>query len=87
MKQSQLPLDFVTALEAASRYPQAMRWIIRRSRNMATAVLTYAGDVSRGMQKYFPEQNGTRIVGDVHLDKILAAPPVRPTPAGLGFVH
>jgi hypothetical protein len=77
IKDSQLPLDFLAALEGAAKHPRIMRWAIGRSRNMATAVLTYAGDISRGMQKYFPEQDGTRIVGDARLDKILAAPPTR----------
>jgi hypothetical protein len=77
MRGSQLPLDFLAALEGASKYPGLMRWALKRSRNMATAVLTYVGDVSRGMQKYFPEEEGIRIVGDARLDKILAAPPTR----------
>jgi hypothetical protein len=77
MKETQLPLDFLAAIEGAAKHPRFMRWVIARSRNMATAVLTYTGDISRGMQKYFPEQDGVRIVGDARLDKILAAPPTR----------
>lgn len=77
MKDTHLPLDLLAALESASHYPRLMQWAIRRSRRMATAVLTYAGDVSRGIHKYFPEQDGARIVGNTRLDKILAAPPVR----------
>jgi hypothetical protein len=77
MKDSQLPLDFLAALKLAAGYPKLMKWAIGRSRNMATTVLTYAGDVSRGIQKYFPELSGSRLVGDVRLDKIVAAPPVR----------
>lgn len=72
-----LPMDFYGAIQGASKHPRLMRWAIRHSRNMATAVLTYVGDTSRGMQRYFPEQNGVRLVGDVRLDTILGAPPVR----------
>lgn len=74
---TQLPLDFMGALESAAKNPRLMRWAIRRSRNMATAVLTYVGDTSRAMQRPFPEQDGYRIIGDARLDKILGAPPVR----------
>ena len=77
MKATQLPMDFLNGLEAAVRHPRMMRWGMRRSRNMATAVLTYAGDISRGMQRNFPEHDGARLVGDARLDKILAAPPAR----------
>ncbi len=77
MKATQLPMDFLNGMGGAVRYPRLMRWGLRHSRNMSTAVLTYAGDISRGMQKNFPEQDGVRLVGDARLDKILAAPPVR----------
>jgi hypothetical protein len=77
LKSTQLPLDFLAGLEAAAKHPKVTRWILKRSRNMATAVLTYVGDVSRGMQKYFPEEAGSRLVGDARLEKILGAPPVR----------
>ena len=77
MKATQLPMDFLNGMSGAVRYPRLVRWGLQRSRNMSTAVLTYAGDISRGMQKNFPEEDGVRLVGDVRLDKILAAPPVR----------
>ncbi len=72
-----LPMDFYGAIQGASKHPRLMRWAIRRSRNMATSVLTYVGDTSRGMQRYFPEVDGVRLIGDTRLDAILGAPPVR----------
>lgn len=72
-----LPMDFYRAIEAASKHPRFMKWVINRNRNMATAVLTYGGDVMRGMQRYLPEQDGYRIVGDARLSAVIAAPPVR----------
>lgn len=74
---SHLPMDFYGAIQGASKHPRLMRWAIRRSRNMATSVLTYVGDTSRGMQRYFPEVDGVRLIGDARLDAILGAPPVR----------
>ncbi len=77
IKESRLPLDFLDALKSAARRPRAMKWVINRSRRMATVVLTYTGDISRGMQRYFPEQDGMRVVGDTHVTNIYAAPPIR----------
>jgi hypothetical protein len=77
IKDTHLGLDFLNALEAGARYPRLMKWVLRNSRHMATAVITYAGDVSRGMSKLFPEVEGQRVVGDARLESIFAAPPVR----------
>lgn len=77
IKQTLLPIDFINGLEAASRYPRLMRWILRRSSTMATVVLTYVGDATRALNRYFPEKDGARHVGDTQLTKIIGAPPVR----------
>ncbi len=79
IKDSRLPLDFLDALKLSASHPRVMKWAIQRSRRMATAVLTYAGDVSRGAKfnRYLPEDNGTRIVGDSRMTNTFAAPPVR----------
>ena len=54
-----------------------MRWGLGRTNSMATAVLTYVGDVTRGTYRAFPAVNSTRPIGDAVLTAILAAPPVR----------
>ncbi len=79
IKESRLPLDFLDALKLSATHPRLMQWAIQRSRRMATAVLTYAGDVSRGAKfnRYMPEDNGARIVGDSRMTSTFAAPPVR----------
>jgi len=77
IKDSRLPLDFLEALDLAHRSPKAMRWVINHSRRMATVVLTYTGDLSRGLQRYFPERDGVKIVGDTQVTHVYAAPPVR----------
>ena len=56
IKESRLPLDFLDALKSAARCPCATKWVINRSRRMATVVLTYTGDISRGMQRDFPSK-------------------------------
>jgi NRPS condensation-like uncharacterized protein len=77
IKQTMLPLDFVDGLQSAMRWPRVVQWILRRRRNMATSVLTYTGDISRGLGKHFPEDNNTRKIGDTRLSNIFVAPPTR----------
>ncbi len=77
MRDSHLPLDFLESLKMADRAPNLVRWIMNRSRRMATAVLTYTGDISRGMHKLFPDDQGARVIGDARLTNVLGAPPVR----------
>ncbi len=77
IKESRLPLDFLEALRLAATRPRAMKWVINHSRRMATAVLTYMGDVSRGLQRYFPECDGARVVGDTQISNVYAAAPIR----------
>lgn len=77
IKETRLQMDFLEALKAGSQSPNFFRWVLRRSNYMATAVLTYTGDISRGMKRYFPEEEGCRMIGDARLRNILVAPPVR----------
>lgn len=77
IKDSRLPLDFLEALRLAATRPAGMKWVINHSRRMATVVLTYTGDISRGMQRYFPECDGARIVGDTKITNVYGAPPIR----------
>ncbi|MEZ6135101.1 MAG: hypothetical protein R3C53_09350 [Pirellulaceae bacterium] len=77
IRRTRLPLDFLSALQVATRHPRLLRWGLRRSRNMSTTVLTYAGDLMRGLGKQFPKDGHSRLMGDARLVSILAAPPVR----------
>ncbi len=77
IKESRLPLDFLDALKLAAKHERLMRWVINRSRRMATVVLTYTGDISRGTQRYFPVQDEMLVVGDTQLANIYGAPPIR----------
>ncbi len=77
INESHLPMDFLAGLEAVANSPGLMRWILRRSNRMATATLTYGGDLFRGLGGFFPVENQARRVGNARLKTILAAPPVR----------
>lgn len=77
VKRTQLPLDFLGALGAASKSPRAMRWLLSSSSCMATAVLTYTGEISRGLSRQLPVENETAVVGPARLRRIGAAPPAR----------
>ncbi|MFG0267100.1 MAG: hypothetical protein ACF8AM_18405 [Rhodopirellula sp. JB055] len=77
IKDSRVHMDFLAGLETAVQYPRCMRWVVDHSRRMATSVLTYAGDISRGMKNFFPEVNGQRKIGDAFLDNVFVAPPGR----------
>lgn len=77
IKQSRVYMDFLHGLAAISPFPKRLDRMIRWNRNMCTSVLTYTGDITRGMKNYFPEENGRRRVGDSHLENILIAPPAR----------
>ena len=76
-KETHLYLDLLKGIQAGCRWPRFMRWALGKHDSMATAVITYAGDVSRGMSKMFPEANDLRKVGSALLYSITAAPPVR----------
>ena len=77
VKETRLALDFLEAISRMSARPRVMQWLLKKSNRMSTAVLTYTGDVSRGMKRYFPERDGVRLIGNAGLRNILVAPPVR----------
>lgn len=75
IKDTRVHMDFLDALAGLAPHPQWFKRAIRYSRNMTTTVLTYTGDISRGMKSYFPEKDGRRQVGDSYLEHIFVAPP------------
>lgn len=74
-KDTRVYMDFLDALAGLAPHPKWFRRAINYSRNMTTTVLTYTGDISRGMKNYFPEKDGRRQVGDSYLEHIFVAPP------------
>lgn len=86
IRDTRLPMDFLFALGAASRWPRLMRWGIRQSRRMCTAVLSYGGDIARGRGHSLPTIDGQLVVGECRLVRVFGAPPVRSnTHIALGF--
>lgn len=77
IKASHLVADFLNCLNFAIAYPAVLKLGLRKSRRLATAVLTYAGEISRGLGRSFPEVDGRRIIDDNSLVKLQAAHPVR----------
>lgn len=87
IKESRVYLDFLRSLRAIHGRPELLRRMVRRNRNMATAVFTYAGDMHRGVTRIFAEESGATRIGDALLEGIVAAPPVRShTNISIGFV-
>lgn len=77
IKETRVHMDFLDGLAAAVQSPRFMRWVIDHSRQMATCVLTYTGDLSRGMKKFFPESDGQLQIGDASLRNAFGSPPAR----------
>ncbi|MEM6778364.1 MAG: hypothetical protein AAF670_11965 [Planctomycetota bacterium] len=77
IKDTRVYMDFLDGMAVATKHPRVMKALLRRGNRMCTSVLTYTGDISRGLKRIFPEENGRRRVGDVDLERILVAPPAR----------
>lgn len=78
IKQSRVYMDFLNSLSAIVDRPKWLRFFTRRRASMSTSVLTFAGDIARGLKHYFPEVDGRRQIGDVGLTHLHLAPPARP---------
>ncbi len=76
-KETHLFLDLLQGIKLGCKLPLIMKWVLRNQNSMATAVISYVGDISRGMNKLFPELNELRSVGNASLFSIMAAPPTR----------
>lgn len=76
-KDTHLYLDLLNGFQIGCSWPRFMKWAVEKHNSMATVAITYAGDVSRGMSKLFPEVNELRRIGTASLFSIMAAPPAR----------
>jgi hypothetical protein len=65
-------------LAIAARIPGAMAWITRRSACQATAVFSNLGDPQRRMNSGLARVNGKIRAGDLVLERVMGAPPLRP---------
>jgi len=78
IKQSDLGGYFPAPLATVSRIKGAMSLFAASSRCFATAVLSNIGDPSRRFAAQLPRQHGKIVAGQMVLDRILGAPPLRP---------
>ncbi|MEO1615799.1 MAG: hypothetical protein AAFV88_08130 [Planctomycetota bacterium] len=77
IKDTRVYMDFLKGLRSVSKYPQRFRRAVDGNRNMATAVMTYAGDLARGLTESLPKNDGRLVVGDTEIERVVGAPPAR----------
>jgi hypothetical protein len=71
-------LLFLNSFRLLERIPGAVRLYFASNRCFATAVLSNMGDMVRHFPSRFPQQSGKLVVGNLILEEIYGAPPVRP---------
>lgn len=69
---------FLDGLAATRRIPGLLRLSVWGSRCFATAALTNLGDPMRSFGARFPEADGAVCAGGLRLERLIAAPPIRP---------
>ncbi len=77
VKDTHLYLDLLKGIQFGCQWPRFMRWALARHKSMATAALTYTGDLARGMTRLFPGVDDHLRVGNALLSSTMGAPPVR----------
>lgn len=88
IRTTRLPLDFLAGIAALQGIgPRVLPWVMRWQGCVATAVLTNLGDVARRLRRRFPVADDGRFrAGNLILESVLGAPPIRPqTHAGFGI--
>ncbi len=86
IQRARLDVDFLRGLELALRVPKLVPAVSKLSGCMATAVLTNLGDPSRRLARQFPAREGLPVIGNLMLQAIQGAPPLRRgTRAGFGL--
>jgi len=66
------------SLEVACWFPGLLRMLTRLPVRLATTVLANVGEVKRQLRNRFPLRRGKCVAGNVELDYLLGAAPVRP---------
>lgn len=77
IKDTRVYVDFLNGLSLCQSRPRMFKWLLSRCQHMATAVLTYSGDIHRGLSRMFKEEDGRLRVGEALCEDVLAAPPAR----------
>jgi hypothetical protein len=76
VKRLRLGIIWIRALNVLSRLPGAMQFVLRRDRTHATCVWSNSGKVFAGVRS--PRRDGKIVAGDLTLETVSSAPPVRP---------
>ena len=75
---SRRAMMFLAGLRVMQSIPGAMPLWLGANRCMATAVLSNLGDMSRLFGAKFPCRDGRAVSGDLILEDVFGAPPIRP---------
>jgi len=78
IRKYRLSLYFIGAIATVDAVPGLLHTLMRLPRCFATTVLTNVGDPSRRFSVRFPRENGLLRIGNLLLEDIDGAPPVRP---------
>lgn len=78
LTRSRRGLQFLRAMHLVECIPGAMPLMRRVKRRMATVVLSNLGEMSRRLRSRFPYESGKAIAGNLVLEELVGAPPVRP---------
>ncbi len=77
IQRERLGTAFLHAMAGLRLVPGALSLITRSTSCQATAVLSNVGDPTRRFQARLPREQGRLMVGDLRLESITAAPPLR----------
>jgi hypothetical protein len=77
IKRWRLSLYFIGQIGALVAIPGATRWLLGSKGCLATAVLTNVGDPTRRFRVRFPRRDNKAVVGNLLLENIVGAPPLR----------
>jgi hypothetical protein len=78
VKRWNLGMIFLEGLAAVQRIPGFLRLSVLGSRCLATTVLSNLSDPIRSFGVQFREADGAVVVGGLRLERLIAAPPLRP---------
>ncbi|WP_166830403.1 hypothetical protein [Thalassoroseus pseudoceratinae] len=88
IKDTQAGRVFLNDMSFLTAHPKLLAGLLRRSKCLATAVLTNLDDPLRRFRRRFPSEDGRIAVGNLRITAIYGLPPIRMgTRAGFGICH
>ncbi len=86
IKDHQMGRRFVNLIGHAGLRRGILPSVLALPRTLATAVLSFAGDPSRRFTARFPRSEGRIVCGNLTLDEVTGAPPMRPRTRAAFFI-